>query len=388
MKRNDFATFLAYVGMIAVALLVGFLGIKPIIDAHSSALPINSILLVLLSLVAGVILNALFLGLGHLLGAKTGRYRVLKFSVLGLGFKAEENGKRKFGFNSFQGLVEETKVVPENPKTSTLTGYVFFPVLFLFLEVIACMIGITLGQRAETSTPSMAWVRIVLITILTSGGIIFLYDLIPARIDSVTDGYILVLLSKPINKEAYNHLLIAEEASFYSKPIPQMPIYDDVTEFTASFNMLAIYNHLLEFKTQEAVVELDKIASEESKASKATKLQAKFLKLTALLEGKDKKGAQAIYEELSDEDKHILSGIPNLVCLRAYFLIASFLEPDNAEANYALDKAEKQVKACPEEYREAEKSLLQFDVDFCKKEHPSWKLDPLPWEEEESAKTE
>ena len=380
MKRNDFAIFLVYVGMLAVALVVGLAVIKPLIETYSSSMPLNSVLLVILGLVAGVLLNALLLGLGHLIGAKTGKYRVLKWSVLGFGFKTNE-GKKKFGFSAFDGLVEETKIAPEDPKTSSPTGFVFFPVLFLFVEFIVCMILIVNAQTWEKTTPSLAWVHIFVVTILTVGGIVFLYDLFPAHIDSRTDGFMLVLISKPINKEAYNNILLAEEAEFLGQPIPATPVYTEITEFTAAINLISVYRLLGEGKAQEALKILEPILSEESKAAASTKQHALTLKLATLLEQPRKDAARALYEELGDEVKRYISNIPNLTALRCYALIASFIESDSGEVNYAIDKAEKLVKASDKEFREIEKSLLQMDKDIIKEEHPSWDLDLLPWEE-------
>jgi len=380
MKRNEFAIFLVYVGMLAVALIVGLAVIKPIIDTYNSSMPLNSVLLVILGLVAGVLLNAFLLGLGHLLGAKVGKYRILKWSVLGFGYKMVE-GKKKYGFSSFDGLVEETKIAPEDPKTSSLTGFVFFPVLFLFLEFILCMIFIVNAQGWEKTTPSLAWVHIFVVTVLTVGGIIFLYDLFPAHIDSRTDGFILVLISKPINREAYNNILLAEEAEFLGQPLPATPVYNEITEFTAAINLVSVYRNLGEGKPQEALKILEPLLGEESKASKATKDHALTLKLATLLEQPRKNEGRALYEELSDEAKRYISNMPNITALRCYALIASFIENDMGEVNYAIDKAEKLVKASDKEFREIEKSLLQMDKDMIKEEHLSWDLDPLPWEE-------
>ena len=380
MKKNEFAIFLVYVMMLAVALIVGLAVIKPIIENYGTSMPINSVLLVVLGLVAGIALNSLLLGLGHLLGAKTGRYRVLKWTVLGLGFKIVD-GKKKFGFSSFDGLVEETKIAPEDAKNSSLTGFVFFPVLFLFVEFIISMILIVNAQTWEKTDPSLAWVHILMVTIITVGGIIFLYDLFPAHIDSRTDGFMLVLLSKPINKEAFNNILLAEEAEFFGQPIPPTPVYGDITEFTATLNLLSVYRLLGEGKPGEALPILEPLLGEESKASKSTKDYALTLKLATLLEQPRKDKAKALYEELTDDNKRYISNIPTIAALRCYALIGSFIEADQGEVNYALDKAEKLIKASDKEFREVEKSLLQMDKEIIAEEHPSWDLNPLPWEE-------
>ena len=380
MKKNDFATFIVYIAMFAIALLVGFLVIKPLMDQYGSSVPLHPIIVMLLGLVAGVILNALLLVLGHVLGARLGHYKVTKAVVLGVGVR-KVNGVNKFGFHAFDGLVGETKVVPEDVKNSSLGGYIFFPVLFLFVEVVACMIGIVVCQNQEASNPGLAGLHAFLVTILAVGGMIFLYDLFPAHIESITDGYLLVLLSKPANKEAYNNLLLAEAAADAGQPIPETPVYEEITDFTAELNLLTVYRHLTEGEPEKALPMLDPMFSEESGASKATQAYVKTLKLATLLEQDNREKGKKMYEELSDEDKRYIANIGNLTSLRAYLLIASFVEASDSECNYAIDKAEKMIKNCDPTFKDAEKSLLQYDVDLCRKAHPSWEFYKLPWEE-------
>ena len=380
MKKNDFATFIVYVAMFAIASLVGLLVIKPIMET-SGSLPLHPVVIMVFGLVGGVIFNASILELGHALGAKTGGYRVLKCIVLGLGVKRVD-GKLKFGFHSFDGLSGETKVAPKDVKTSNVTGMIFFPILFLFAEVVACMVGIVICQNQADH--SLAWLHILLVTILTIGGMIFLYDLFPARIESVTDGYLLVLLSKPANKEAYNNLLLAEEAAMYGQPIPATPVYEAITDFTATLNMLTVYRHLTEGKPDEALPILEPIVTAEKDISPSTKFQALALKLTILLEKDDKTKGKELYESLDDTQKRYIASIADLTALRAYFLIASFIEGSEGEANFAIDKAEKNIKNCDSNFKEAEKSLLQLDVDLSRAAHPSWDIYRLPWEEKPS----
>lgn len=377
MKKNDFATFIVYVAMIAIALLVGFLVIKPIMESAGS-LPMHPVLIMVFGLIGGVVLNATLLELGHALGAKTGGYRVLKCVVLGIGVKRVD-GKLKFGFSGFDGLAGETKIAPNDVKKSNLTSIIFFPILFLFVEVVACMVGIVICQNRSDGT--LAWLHIILATILTVGGMIYLYDLFPARIESVTDGYLLVLLSKPANKEAYNNLLLAEEAAMLGQPIPETPVYETITDFTATLNLLTVYRHLGEGKPEEALPILEPIIAAEKDTSASTKALALTLKLAILLERDDRSKGKALYEELDDAQKKYIADITNLTALRCYFLIASFVEGSESEANYAIDKVEKHIKTCDPNFKETEKSLLQMDVDLARSAHPSWDIYRLPWEE-------
>ncbi len=384
MKRNDFATFIVYIGMFAIALLVGLLVIKPIIDTDYARLPLHPAVIMILGLVTGVLLNSFMLEGGHLLGAKAGKYRVLKTTVLGLSLR-NVDGKMKFGFSGFDGLVGETKIAPKDVKESTMTAVMFFPVFFLFIEFIGCMVGIVTCKNLGIE---WSWLRIFLITILTVGGMIFFYDLFPANIESRTDGSLLVLLSKPANKKAFNNLLLAEAAAFEGQPIPETPIYNDITDFTAYLNSLTVYRLLVDGKPNEALPILDLTINAEKGPSLTTQVQAKALKLTVLLEAENKEKGKKLYEELSDEEKKYIANLPSLTALRAYLLIASFIEGSESECNYAIDKAEKSIKSCEPNIKEAEKSLLQFDVDLTRTAHPGWDVYRLPWEEKEEPKEE
>ena len=101
MKKNDFAIFLVYLFMFALALCVGIFAIRPLVMDYGNKLPIHYVALVVLALLAGVLLNSLLLELGHLLGARVGGYEVLSFVISGLGFKTKD-GKKRFGLHSFE----------------------------------------------------------------------------------------------------------------------------------------------------------------------------------------------------------------------------------------------------------------------------------------------
>ena len=380
MKRNDFATFLVYVGMFAIALLVGLLAIKPVIDEFGARMPINSYLLVGLGLLAGAVFNAVILELAHLLGAKAGKYRVNQWTVFGIGVKRKE-GKLKFGFSSFDGLTGQTKVAPMDVENSSLSAYILFPFLFLLVEFIAGMIIIVNCKSAEATDPAISWLHVFALTFLATAGMVFLYDLFPARIDSINDGFLMFLLNKQANKVAYNNLLLAQEATENGEPIPEVPVYEDVTDFTASLNSLAIYRHLAEGRPDSALPIIELALAEEAHCSAKTKGDMRVLKLCVLLEKLDKSKGKAMYEELDDETKKYIASLSTITCLRAYALIASFIETSEFEANYAIDKAGKLLKGTDDSIRETEKSLLQMDVDSIRKEHPSWDVYLLPWEE-------
>ena len=390
MKKNEFAIFLVYVAMFAIAILIGLFAIKPVLDAHGADLPISSIPLVLICLIVGLLFNALLLELGHLAGAKAGKYRVRSWTLFGLKF-FKENGKRKVKFSSYDGLTGQTKVEPLDVERSSLSAYILLPLIFFFVEVIALMIVVNVTKGMEGSNPRIAWLHIAALTVLATGALVFVYDLFPARIDAINDGFLLMLFTKKANRVAYNNLLLQETALEEGRPAVASPIYDEITDFTAYLNSLTVYKLLSEGEMDKAIPILDKTIAEESKASEEAKREARALKLATLFERADKRKALEHYgEQLTDDDKRYIASITTMSSLRAYLLVAAFAENSDYEANYAIEKVEKVLKNSESVSKDIEKSLVQLDVDMVRREHPRWEVSKLPWEEspEESEEEE
>ena len=380
MKKNDFAIFLVYLSMFAVAILIGLFAIKPVMDAHGGDMPISSIALVIVSLIVGIIFNALMLELGHLAGAKAGKYRVRSWTVFGIKF-FKEDGKRKVKFSSYDGLTGQTKVEPLDVQRSSLSAYISLPLIFFFVEVIALMVIVNVVRGQEASNPRIAWLHVAALTVLATGALVFIYDLFPARIDAINDGFLLILFTKKANRVAYNNLLLQEAAMEEGRTPPESPIYDEITDFTAFLNSLSVYGLLSQGEMDKALPIIEKTLAEESKASDTVKREMSALKLATLFERPDKSKAFAYYEQMSDEDKRYIANITSMSSLRAYLLVAGFAENSDYEVNYAIDKVEKVLKNSESVSKDIEKSLVQLDVDLVKKQHPTWQLEPLPWEE-------
>lgn len=380
MKKNDFAIIVAYVLMIGLAIMMGFLVIKPILEEYGNAInsSINSVVLILLSLAGGVLLNALMLEFLHLAGAKIGKYEILSFVVLGIGFTKTKE-KKKFGFHTFEGLTGETKVRPLDPKASSLGLFVFFPVLGLILEVLVLMI---ISNVAAREGASLAWLRVMSLTILAVGGMIYIYDLFPARLDADTDGFLLILLSKPANKYAYNNILEARYCEQFGLPAPEPVVYDDVTEFTGMLNIYRVANLLVEGKSQEAERILAINLNPEARIPSSIHNISMAYKLALLLERKDKKEGKKYYDEISDNERRYLAELSSMAACRCYILISAFVENSENECNYAVDKVSQILKHTDAEILEEEKSLVDSEVKDIRKEHISWEVNPLPWEED------
>lgn len=387
MKKNDFAIFLVYLFMFALALCVGIFAIRPLVMDYGNKLPIHYVALVVLALLAGVLLNSLLLELGHLLGARVGGYEVLSFVVLGLGFKTKE-GKKHFGLHSFDGLTGETRVSPKDVEKASLGAYTFLPIVFFIAEVVVMMVLNSLASNWVKTDGANAWIQIFAITTISVGGMIYLYDIFPFRLDSMNDGYLLSLMTHAGNRIPYNYLLLREKIREEGGEVPEVPVFDDITDFTAYLNALTAYKKIGEGDFDQAVQILDKTIAQEHGVSASTRNDAVCIKLALLLASSKTSVGKKYYEELHDDVKKFISDLGTVPALRCYLLISSCIEESEAESNYALDKAGKLLKNTDEVFLDSEKALLQHDKDFVAKLHPSWKLYPLPWEEKKEEEDE
>lgn len=385
MKKNDFATFLVYIGMFAIALLVGLLVLRPMIS-EAKNLPVHFIVIVIAGLVTGVLLNAFLIELGHFLGAKSGKCEVRSMSLFGLTWTYKKGEKTKVSFKSYDGLTGQTKVRPLDREQSSLSAYRLLPIFFALLEVILMVILIVISKNLATNDPGAQWLEIFCMVVLTTAAMIYFYDIFPARLDSVTDGYLFILLSKPANRVAYNDLLIAEAIAEDGGALPETPIYDDVTEFTGRLNMLSVYRDISEGKINEALQVLEKNLTCET-APKSIYGQALCFKLALLLEHRRDEGKK-MYEELEDSDKRIISDLGSMAALRCYALIASRVESSETEANYAIDKTDKVIDSEEDFAQPHEKRLTEATVELIKSDHPSWEVYEPSWGDKKKAKEE
>ena len=380
MKKNDFATVVAYALMFGVAILMGLLVIKPVIDEYGATIngQINNIMLVILSLVASILFNALLIEYGHRLGAKMGKYEVVSFAIFGFGWKKVE-GKKKYGFHAYNGLTGETKVIPMDAKISTPSGIVFLPLLGFIVEVIVMMV---LRTVAAKNGGTMAWLQVFSMTFLSVGIMLFIYDLFPVHIDSLNDGYILTLTSKPANRFAFNNQLLEDYARENKLEPPAPVIYDEITDYTASLNLIQASRLQVEGKSKEAEAVLNKTLDTENRLSINVINEAMAYKLALLLERKDKKAGKEFYDSLDDDDRRYIANLSTMPALRCYVLISAFIENNQNECNYAIDKTERVLRSCLPEMLENEKALIDAEVAEIRREHISWEVYPLPWEEQ------
>lgn len=365
MKKEDVISTLVYLVMLVIVVIVGYFIISANSEAILSSLGNNSSAIygfVIISLVIGVLINVIFVEVGHALGAKIGGYNILSFNVFGLCFYkvlVNDKLKTKFGFKSFDGLAGETKILPSSKKEKhNPVAYIIFPFVLILLEFLA----LYLSFMFISDDSNFAFIKYAIVLIATVGGLFILYDYIPFKLDAATDGYRYTLLVKKINVEAYNTRLEIEGNILLNKDNKNYKVFDEITDYTADVNFLSIYNYLEnnDFKSSYELV--NKIINTTSKVSNETILKAKMWYLYLLLKEDKLDEAKKYFEKFDDSATNYLKKNNSLLTLRTYNLYLIKVEKAESLIEETSIKYLKTYKNEVSTFKEKDKKLFESDV--------------------------
>ena len=207
MHKEEVFSTIVYVLMILVAAFIGFFVISPSLKGVVEVWKISITLFIILFLVVAVIFNVIAFEVAHIIGAKIGGYKVEKVNFLGFEIRRNKDTNKvnvKL-FRSYDGLTGETAIVPikedANPRP-----YTYAPLVVFFLEVV-CLILAYIFIKTGKDYKDFYGIKYIQLLIVTIGGMLFIYNYFPAKLDSTTDGYRMSLINKKINVEAFNTLL-------------------------------------------------------------------------------------------------------------------------------------------------------------------------------------
>lgn len=385
MKKNESLGYLAYALMLVIAVCVGFFVLRTDFS-NTSNYAMNVYVLVLLSILVGIVLTALLLELGHLLGAKIGRYEVTGWICLGLGTKKKKDGKRKFFVGNYDGLTGETIVVPLDANKSNPRPIIWMGLLFLFLEVLAAVGCIVFAMyRINVGDASLYWLKPAAEVVLTVACMVLLYDIFPAALDAKNDGYLVTILNNKVNVEAYNQMLIAEDKMSRGLPAGDTPVYDEVTDFTAAVNDVTLYRLLGEGNEEEALKIVEKTLACEKKVSQAVFRYAEAQKVAIMLDTLPLEKAKEYFVALPLEVKKHIASLSSAPAVRAYVLANGLVEESFGETEAALNKTHDAFKKLPKEKKAVEKKLLADAMNKVMVAHPDWDFTDYGYELKEKS---
>ena len=373
MKKEDVVGLVIYLIIIALAVVFG-LTVLQTHNAESSFSGFTYVIYVAGSVVIGVIFNAILFELAHVAGAKIGKYDIISVNVLGFCFYKEQE-KTKFHFSSFDGLTGETKIVPKKDMVEKANPYPYliFGSLFFVVEAIIVMVVFSLFRSHESDI--LKDVAYFALTVGAIGLVILFYNIVPFRIDSMTDGYRLTMVSNPKNRAAFNELLRVEYEMQQGNAI-EVKVFDEITNFTADLNLNKVYALLDEKKYAEAEEILDKIINAKQNIDAKVYIRARAQKIYIDIITKDLKEAKEYYEkEVPVSERREISNDISMQSIRAYLLMSGLLDKSRSECIIALNNVYKAFKKTPKNRQKTEVTLFNEALDKVIAAHPDWELD-------------
>ena len=373
MKKEDIASIIVYLLMIGAAVVVGLTAVKDVFLKHYH-FSLNNYVFAIIAILAALIVNIVGLEVFHVLGAKAGHYKILSVNVLWLCLR-KKDGKWKLGFKDFDGLTGETKVAPKDEK-SKLGLYVWLPVLAYFVELIACIVIYTLaGDKniAPTESP-LHWMAVAAILFIVVSSMIALYNLVPIKLDSMTDGYRLTLISKKENMDAYNELMRIEALQLEGKEVGEIKVFSDITEFTASINLMSVYEEYKKNNYARAEELIDMIIVDPKKVSSQTYNRLLSQKLYIKIMTLPLEEVKVYYDkQIDDSVRKFIANDLSIESLRTYILIAGLLDESNGEVEFAVSRKDRALKRAAPSRAETEKLLYENALKKVYEAHPDWK---------------
>lgn len=370
MKKEDVASIIVYVFIIAIAIVFGI----TVLQERASATQMSQaqyIGYIILAIVVGVVANSILFELAHIAGAKAGGYDILMVNILGFTFYKKDN-KFKFKFSSPKGLTGETKIFPKaaRKKESNPRPYLMFGTLFFLLEAIALIVAFIF---LKDKSADLAY---FLLVVLFLGGMIYIYNIMPFKLDSVTDGYRLTLISNPKNKVAYNELIRVEYEIENGNKDVEIKTFETITNFTADLNLNKAYLSLDKGEYAEALVIVNQIIDAKTNVSEKVYIRALSQKVFIYMMQYDLETAKdKIEKEITHAERRSISNDTSMVSARAYILLAGLIDKSKSEVERTIFDIQKAFKATNKTRREIEIKLFNLALDKVCEAHPSWGFD-------------
>ncbi len=377
MKKEDITGLFVWLLILGGAAAYFFFGIRP--QANNSFIfqETNWVVYVLFfiaAVVVGVIVNAIIFEIAHVLGAKVGRYNIVSTNVLGFTFY-KEDGKRKFHFSHFDGLTGETKILPKDnaKKEPNPTAFLLYGSLFFGVEIVLVIFAFLFITTSPNKTDLAVDMAYFILTIGVTGAAILFYNIVPFRLDSLTDGYRLRLVGSRKNRRAFNQLLITEVTGQISKEQEEKVFKGEKdSNFSTDMNLNKAYLLLGEEKFQEAEKILNDIVNDKKSGHKIVATAENQLIYINLLTNSLEEARLFCDERVSMSKKREISSDQSMGAIRTYVLISGLIDKSNSECLRALEWSKKSFKRVPEQRKPLERVLFNKALEKVINAHPNW----------------
>ena len=213
---------------------------------------------------------------------------------------------------------------------------------------------------------------------------VLLYNILPFKLDAMTDGYRLRMTGNAANKKAFNELLRVEYAISQGQTDVEIATFTEITNFTAELNLNKVYVLLDEKKFAEAEELIDVILNGKETISEKVYIRARCQKIYINILTKSLDEAREFYDkEVSMQERRDISNDRSMVSVRTYLLMSGLLDGSKSECLFAINNASKCFNNTPKNRRKTEANLFNAAIDKIDELHPTWKLDEYHIEYEE-----
>lgn len=387
MKKEDVISYIVYALILIAAILTVVFAINPLLsgeDAYLNGLPLfnySPVVYSIITIVISIIFGSILVEVGHVLGAKIGKYKIISVNILYFNFYKTKNAQGKdtfkFRFKSFDGLTGETIVMPVTGKDgkyiSKPGAMIYLPNLLLALFTALSFLGYALSIR---DTLVFAPLSLYLVLVF---GIMLFYNIIPTKLDSITDGYQMKICSKKSNIPAFNESLRIRSCNILGIDPGETIVFDEVTDYTFEINLVEVYKLLAKNDYASAYKILDKMYKlrESLNASNKAKLIGQMIYIL-LIDPNNLANVELAkkiyYSEITSEEKRDVSNASYIETIRAYILISGILELSETEVQYATSRANSAYRKVESGRKDIEKVLYQNALKLVKEKHPKWEL--------------
>ena len=373
MKKEDASGIIVYLLILAIAVVFGI----TVLREHSASSNMDTfvyILFILGAILTGILFNAILFEVGHILGAKAGRYEIVSVNILGLLWYKEE-GKTKFKFSGYDGLTGETVILPkkEAKKEPNPTPYLMFGTLFYLVELIIIIVLFTLYNTKD----NMLMYNIVyfLLVVAVIGGMVLIYNILPFKLDAMTDGYRMRMTTNSANKKAFNELLRVQYAINQGEENVEVATFSEITNFTAELNLNKVYTLLDKKEFEEAEKLIDIILAGKSTISEKVYTRARAQKIYINIFTKPIEEAKEFYDkEVPMDERRRISNDISMVSIRTYLLMSGILDGSRSECVIAINNVRKCFNSTPKQRQKTEANLFNEALAKVDELHPTWKL--------------
>ena len=366
MRKEEVRGLIIYTIMLLAAVIVGFTVIRDQMSLYAPA-KMSGFGFIIVVLIISYFANVIGLEILHVFGALLGGYAVTSINILGLCLYKKEKGW-KLGFRDFNGISGQTVIAPKkeklNPNLQT-----WLPIFGFAIELGFCIIISSLVK----DNPKAYWLVPASTIMLLIGSMLAFYNFVPIKLDSETDGYKIRLFTKPINVKAYNKMLEIQEKKRLGEEIKEIPVYDEITEYTAGINTSAMYLYLEQEKFEEAEKIIDTLLENKKVLGINDYNRLIAQKLYIVLLTKEVEEAKKLYDEICPtEVRRFIANDNSMPSIRAYVMIAGMIEGSESEVMFARSKVEKAKKRSLASEVAAEEKLLEKAINHVYEAHPKW----------------